>query len=223
MTQKRSSPRKRSNPKQQKKSKAPNKMIIIALIVIIIGIVGVTAGWLMMNTPSDTNTNGTDDVNAIATIDTSKGIIKVELYEDTVPETCENFIKLANDGFFDGLIFHRVMDDFMIQAGNTNPDGSTKESPYGNIVFEASQDIIHVDGAISMASTGAGVGGSAQFFICDGAQPGLDGSYATFGVTIDGMDVVRDIADEPHDSSYGSVGGGRPDSDIIIYSITIED
>jgi cyclophilin family peptidyl-prolyl cis-trans isomerase len=114
------------------------------------------------------------------------------------------------------------MDDFMIQAGNTYPDGSTKESPYGTIQFESTPDLSHEDGSISMASTGAGVGGSAQFFICDGAQPDLDGSYAVFGKTVDGIEVVRDIADEPHDSSYGSVGGGRPLEDVIIYSITIE-
>ena len=170
---------------------------------------------------NESQTNETS--NPIALIDTSKGTIKLELFLDKTPKTCENFIKLANEGFFDGLIFHRVMDDFMIQAGNTYPDGSTKESPYGNIVFEANQDITHIDGAISMASTGAGIGGSSQFFICDGKQSGLDGSYAVFGKTIEGLDVVRDIADEPHDSSYGSVGGGRPDSNIIINSITIED
>lgn len=223
MVKTKSSSRKRSNPKQQKKSKGPNNIMIIALIVIIIGIIGVAAGIMMMNAPSDTGPNGNSDVNAVATINTSKGIIKIELFEDLIPKTCENFIKLADEGFYDGMIFHRVMDDFMIQAGNTYPDGSTVESPYGNIVFETHQDVFHVDGAISMASTGAGLGGSAQFFICDGAQSGLDGSYAAFGKTIEGISVVRDIADESHDSSYGSVGGGRPNSDIIIYSVLIED
>jgi peptidyl-prolyl cis-trans isomerase A (cyclophilin A) len=194
--------------------------MIIAIVVIIIGIVGIAVGVWLMSTPPSTSD---EDGNPIAIIDTSKGVIKVELFEDICPKTCENFIKLANDGFYDGMIFHRVMDDFMIQAGNTYPDGSTKESPYGNIQFESDDSLSHVDGAISMASTGAGVGGSAQFFICDGAQSFLDGSYAVFGKTIEGIDVVRDIADEPHDSSYGSVGGGRPNTDIIISSITIED
>ena len=106
----------------------------------------------------------------------------------------------------------------MIQSGGFLPDGTQKSSPYGNIQFE-SNDLKHVDGAISMASTGAGVGGSAQFFICDGAQPGLDGSYAAFGKTIYGINVVQDIADEPQDGSYGSVGGGKPYNDIIIQKI----
>lgn len=157
----------------------------------------------------------------VATINTTKGVMKVKLFDSKMPVTVNNFIRLANEGFYDGMIFHRVMDDFMIQAGWMYPDGSTVESPYGNIAFEES-DVSHVDGAISMASTGSGVGGSSQFFICDGAQKGLDGHYAAFGVVIEGIDVLRDIADEPHDSSYGTVGGGKPYTDIIINSITVE-
>jgi len=190
-------------------------------IVVIIVCVAVALVLLGGNSP---NENGAEPgENPIAVIDTSKGIIRVELFQDKLPITCGNFIKLVNDGFYDGMIFHRVMDDFMIQTGNTFPDGSTVESPYGNIEFESSDEVSHEDGTISMASTGAGVGGSAQFFICDGNQSGLDGSYAAFGIVVEGIDVVRDIADEPHDSSYGSVGGGRPNEDVIIYSITIEE
>lgn len=156
--------------------------------------------------------------NPVAVLETSKGVIAVELYENQAPKTCQNFINLVDDDFYNGMIFHRVMDDFMIQAGNTMPDGSTKTSPYGNIE-EFEGGVSHENGAISMASTGAGVPGSAQFFICDGAQPSLDGSYAAFGKTIYGMDVVQDIADEPHDGSYGNAGGGRPNNDIIIENV----
>ena len=108
----------------------------------------------------------------------------------------------------------------MIQAGKSYPDGTTKTSPYGNIPFEGGGS--HVDGAISMASTGAGVGGSAEFFICDGDQTFLDGNYAAFGKVIEGIEVVRDIADDPNDGSLEpNPGGGKPLQDIIIYSITI--
>ena len=117
------------------------------------------------------------------------------------------------------MIFQRIGENFMIQTGGYLPDGTQKTSPYGNIQFETS-DVKHVDGAISMASTGAKVGGSAQFFICDGAQPSLDGNYAAFGVTIEGIDVVRAIAAKPH-SDLGD-GTGKPATDIIINSITIE-
>jgi len=102
----------------------------------------------------------------------------------------------------------------------TGCQGSEKQSPYGNINFEES-DVKHVDGAISMASTGAKVGGSAEFFICDGEQKGLDGPYAAFGVTIEGLDVVHAIAAVDHDNSHPA-GGGKPYTDIVINSITIE-
>jgi peptidyl-prolyl cis-trans isomerase B (cyclophilin B) len=125
------------------------------------------------------------------------------------------------------MIFHRIKDNFMIQAGKSYPDGSQEVSPYGNIEFEG--DGSHVDGAISMASTGAGVGGSAEFFICDGAQSGLDGDYAAFGLVIEGMGVVQAIAAVEHDNSLEPTpenpylpGGGKPLIDIIINSIIIE-
>jgi len=159
----------------------------------------------------------------IALIDTSEGMIVLELYDDEAPKTCENFIKLVNDGFYDGMIFHRVLDDFMIQAGSVFPDGTRKSSPYGNIDFEGlaqGNDASHVEGAISMASTAPGVGGSSEFFIMDAVRPDMDSSYAAFGKTIYGIEVVRGIADEPHDGSFGDVGGGKPTSgDIIINSI----
>ena len=144
----------------------------------------------------------------------------LELYQDKMPITCNNFIKLANDGFYDGMIFYRISDDFMIQAGRFFSDGSEDFSKYGNIDFEES-DLKHIDGAISMASTGVKVGGSSEFFICDGEQAFLDGNYAAFGVTIEGLDIVRNIASQPHDNS-SPAGGGKPYTDIIINSITIE-
>jgi len=161
------------------------------------------------------------DENPISLFDTSLGMIVLELFEDKTPITAGNFIKLANDGFYDGMTFYRISDDFMIQAGRYFPDGSEDQSPYGNIEFETHEDVKHVDGAISMASTGAGVGGSGEFFICDGAQLFLDGNYAPFGVVIEGIDVMRNIAAQPHDNS-NPAGGGVPIEDIIINSITIE-
>jgi cyclophilin family peptidyl-prolyl cis-trans isomerase len=159
--------------------------------------------------------------NPTAIIDTSKGIIKIELYLDKVPITVGNFVKLAEDGFYDGMIFHRIKDDFMIQAGNTFPDGSTASSPYGPIDLEIHEDARHIDGAISMARTSDPNSATSQFFICDKAQNFLDDNYAVFGVTIEGIEVVRDIADDEHDNS-SPAGGGKPLEDIIINTITIE-
>ena len=226
MTAKKRTERKRANEIKNKKPVKSRKPIII--VALLIGIIVVAAGIVfILYGPSNNGTknqdSGSSTENPVAIINTSKGIIEIELFENITPKTVENFVKLANDGFYNGMIFHRILDDFMIQAGNTYANGTTKTSPYGNIVFESNSELTHEDGAISMASTGAKVGGSAQFFICDGAQSSLDGNYAVFGKTIEGINVVRDIADEPHDSSYGSVGGGKPLEDIIIYSITIEE
>lgn len=192
--------------------------LALAIIVLVIAVVAVV---VYQNIPSNAqNGNEISGGNPIAVFDTSLGIFKVELFEDKMPVTVNNFVKLVNDGFYDGMIFYRISDNFMIQAGRYFPDGSEQSSPYGNIQFETS-DVKHVDGAISMASTGTQVGGSAEFFICDGAQTFLDGNYAAFGVTIEGIEVVRDIASQPQDNS-NPAGGGKPFTDIIINSIIIE-
>lgn len=211
------SQRKRSNP-VKKQSILKSNGVKIGIVIIFIAIIAIAAVYLY-NSSGDEG-NGISG-NPIAIIDTSMGTIKVELYKDKVPNTCENFIKLTNDGFYDGMTFYRISNDFMIQAGRYFPDGSEKQSPYGRIEFETHPDVKHIDGAISMASTGAKVGGSSEFFICDGEQSFLDGNYAPFGVVIEGIEVVRQIATQPHDNS-NPAGGGVPLDDIIINSITIE-
>ncbi len=163
------------------------------------------------------------DEDKVAVIETTMGTIKVDLYDDEAPETCENFIKLANDGFYDGLVFHRVIDDFMIQGGGFTQD-QTREESDSISAFEGG--LSHIDGAVSMASTAAGEPGSSQFFICDGAQNGLDGDYAVFGKTIEGMEVVREIAQVETTTKYLSTGQPMDDwpvEDVIINSITIVD
>jgi cyclophilin family peptidyl-prolyl cis-trans isomerase len=223
-----SSDRRRSRPvtKHSPTYKLKRNKPALFLVILIIFMLVFSSFYVIFNSLTGSDDTSDNEVTydtqyPVAEINTSKGLIAVELYTDEMPITCQNFIDLANDGFYDGMIFHRVMDDFMIQAGKSYPDGSTSTSPYGNIVYEDS-DVSHVDGAISMASTGERVGGSAEFFICDESQTGLDGSYAAFGKTIQGIEVVRNIANEPHDGSFGEVGGGRPvEGDIIINSITI--
>jgi len=210
--------RKRSNP-AQKKSPLKNRGVQIGVVLVVIIFIAVSVYAFYPRTPTDNTPTPTG--NPIAVISTTMGTIKVELYADEMPITTANFVKLVNDGFYNGMIFHRVMEGFMIQAGYMFPDGTTEESPYGSIEYEDNADVTHVDGAISMASTADRVGGSSQFFICDGAQHGLDGRYAAFGKTIEGQDVVTAISHVPRDNSYGSVGGGKPTTDVIINSITI--
>ena len=179
-------------------------------------------------TVSDGENSVSSDVNVviageypIALMDTSKGMIVLELYSYKAPKTVENFIKLANDGFYDNLMFHRVIDDFMIQGGGYYANGTIKESPYGAIDLEINPDIHHVDGAIAMARTSEPNSATSQFYICDGAQSYLDDQYAVFGVTIEGMDVVRAIASVETTRKYGLQDW--PITDIKIHTIKIED
>ncbi len=214
------SKRKRAgNPPSTQPKKSSRKWIFSAVVIFIICIAVVA--FVLLQKPSSNNGNTpAPEGNPIAVFNTSIGTFKVELFKDKMPITTNNFVKLINDKFYDGMIFHRISDNFMIQAGRYFPDGSQKTSPYANIAFETS-DVKHVDGAISMASTGAKVGGGAEFFICDGAQSFLDGNYAAFGVVTEGIGFVQDIASQPQDNS-SPAGGGKPLTDIIINSIRIE-
>jgi len=132
----------------------------------------------------------------VVRIETTAGVIKVRLDPDHAPISVANFLQYARDGFYDGTIFHRVIDDFMIQGGGFT-SGMVRKETRAPIVLEVSPDLHHLDGAISMARTGDPNSATAQFFICDGAQPRLDGQYAVFGVVTEGLDVVRQIASVP--------------------------
>ena len=155
-------------------------------------------------------------------LETTEGDIVIELY-DEMPVTAGNFEKLVREGFYDGVIFHRVIDNFMIQGGGYYQNMERKASPYGPIDLEIHPDVRHVDGAISMARGEDPDTATSEFFICDGEQSFLDDSYAAFGVVIDGIEFVRDIADDEHDGSMEpNPGGGVPEENIIINTITIE-
>ena len=125
------------------------------------------------------------------------GVIKLELYPDMAPITVENFTKLAGEGFYDGLIFHRVINGFMIQGGD--PEGTGMGGSGENIKGEfaingVATDISHVRGVISMARSRSYNSASSQFFIVHQDATYLDGQYAAFGRVIEGMDVVDAIA-----------------------------
>ncbi|MBS3778018.1 MAG: peptidylprolyl isomerase [Candidatus Thermoplasmatota archaeon] len=133
-------------------------------------------------------------INPIAIMDTSLGSMSFELYPDQMPITTQNFIELTTIDFFNDLIFHRVIDDFVIQGGGFYADGRSKESPFESIPLETHPDITHVDGAISMARTNDPNSATSQFFICDGAQHFLDGDYAAFGKILIGFETLQKIA-----------------------------
>jgi peptidyl-prolyl cis-trans isomerase A (cyclophilin A) len=197
---------------KQRKMQKIKKIGICLLIVCIIVSISVYAYITKPETKPATH-------NRIATIETNMGTIKIELYEDKAPITTANFISLAQSGFYNGTIFHRVIDDFMIQGGGFTPDMQQKTSD--QIPFEYDPDLTHVDGAVAMASTGAKVGGTCQFYICDGAQPFLDGNYTVFAQVIDGMDVVRQIASVSTHTENGM--DDVPVEDVIIIDVTIDE
>ena len=124
-------------------------------------------------------------------------LIKIELYPDIAPETVKNFEKLVLEGFYDGLIFHRVIEGFMIQGGC--PDGTGMGGPGYNIKGEFSSngvknDLKHTKGVISMARSMRPDSAGSQFFIMHKDAPHLDGEYAAFGKVVEGIDVVDEIA-----------------------------
>lgn len=130
------------------------------------------------------------------------GIIKAELYPDIAPITVENFVKLIEDKFFDGLIFHRVIAGFMIQGGGYDEDGNQKEAASIKGEFDGNgihNPLKHTRGVLSMARTMFPNSASSQFFIMHDDAPHLDGQYAAFGKVTEGMEVVDEIAEAPTD------------------------
>ena len=149
-----------------------------------------------------------------AVFETNKGTFEIELFTEKAPITTKNFIDLTEKGFYNGLIFHRVIDGFMIQGGD--PDGRGTGGPGYTIDDEFHPDLRHdTEGILSMANSGPNTGGS-QFFITLAPTPWLDGKHAVFGKVTRGMNVVKAI---------GKVEKGamdKPVEDIIMNKITIK-
>ena len=158
--------------------------------------------------------------NPIVTITMANGdVMKAELYPEIAPNTVNNFISLIKKGFYDGLIFHRVINGFMIQGGC--PDGTGMGGPGYEIPGEFTKngfknDLVHEAGVLSMARAMNPNSGGSQFFIMHKAAPHLDGSYAAFGKIIEGMDVVNRIATQ--DTDYQD----RPLDEQKMASVTVD-
>lgn len=170
------------------------------------------------NAQSGDNSNAE---NPVATITMNDGkTITVELYYDKAPNTVKNFISLANKGFYDGLTFHRVINNFMIQGGDPNGDGTGNPgySIKGEFSANGVQNTIsHVRGVISMGRTMASYDSAGcQFFICQADRTSLDGQYAAFGMVTDGLDVVDEIA------SVETNSNDKPVTDVIIKTIKVD-
>lgn len=158
--------------------------------------------------------------NPIVTIELENGrVMKAELYPEVAPNTVKNFVSLVQKGFYNGLIFHRVIRGFMIQGGC--PDGNGTGGPGYGIKGEFSgngfqNDLSHTPGVLSMARAQNPNSAGSQFFIMHAAAPYLDGEYAAFGKLTEGLEVVDEIANMPTDYM------DRPLEDVVMKSVTID-
>jgi peptidyl-prolyl cis-trans isomerase B (cyclophilin B) len=147
-----------------------------------------------------------------AIIRTNHGPIHLELYPDEAPKTVNNFVKLANDGFYDRVIFHRVIPDFMIQGGD--PTGTGSGGP--GYTFEDEFNDHKVErGALAMANAGPNTNGSQFFIVTSESAPWLDGKHTVFGKVTEGMDVVDEISEVPRDAR------DKPHDDVVIEDVAV--
>lgn len=198
-------------------------VILVGISAMLIGLIGCSN-----NKASSPNNDEANEVSVeskdelpIATIEIKGfGTIKAELYPDKAPNTVNNFISLSNSGFYDGLIFHRVIKGFMNQGGD--PDGIGTGGPGYSIKGEFSSngytknDLKHTAGVLSMARASNPDSAGSQFFIMAEDASYLDGDYAAFGKVIEGMDVVEAI------NSVETDGNDKPLKDVVIESITVD-
>jgi cyclophilin family peptidyl-prolyl cis-trans isomerase len=149
-----------------------------------------------------------------ATLHTNHGAIELDLFDDDAPETVQNFLKLSRDGFYDGVIFHRVIPDFMIQGGD--PTGTGTGGPGYQFEDEINQHKVE-RGALAMANAGPNTNGSQFFIVTTDAAPWLDGKHTVFGRVTSGMDVADEISEVPRDAR------DRPREDVVIERVEVAD
>ncbi|MGZ4364086.1 MAG: peptidylprolyl isomerase [Gaiellaceae bacterium] len=147
-----------------------------------------------------------------ATMTTTEGPIVFELFEEDAPKTVANFKQLAGQGFYDGLIFHRVIKDFMVQGGC--PEGTGTGGP-GYTFEDEFNDHKIVRGALAMANAGPNTNGSQFFIVTADAAPWLDGKHTVFGRVTEGMDVVDKISELPRDAR------DKPHDDVVMESVSV--
>jgi cyclophilin family peptidyl-prolyl cis-trans isomerase len=147
-----------------------------------------------------------------ATLHTNRGDIAVELFDDDAPKTVDNFLSLARKGFYDGVIFHRVIPDFMIQGGD--PTGTGSGGPGYTFEDEFNEQPV-ARGALAMANAGPNTNGSQFFIVTAESCPWLDGKHTVFGRVTDGMDVVDAI------STLDSDARDRPREDVVIERVEL--
>lgn len=190
------------------------------ILLIIAVVFGLTSCAPTKTTTGTTQTEGKtmDTTKTVAVIKTNMGTIEIELFKDKTPKTVENFVGLAKKNYYDGIIFHRVIDGFMIQGGDPTGTGRGGQSLWGGKFSDEFDPSLKHDspGIISMANAGPNTNGS-QFFITLAPTPHLNGKHTVFGKVILGMDVVQAIGKVETNAQ------DRPVKDVKMESVTIEE
>jgi len=196
------------------------KKIILPLFLVMLSLGTLLAYGKLNNVNSNIPDKGNffmSDSITVAIIKTNMGTIEIELFADKTPKTVENFVGLAEKGYYNGVIFHRVIKDFMLQGGDPTGTGSGGASFWGGkFEDEFVSDLNHnTPGILSMANAGPNTNGS-QFFITLIATPWLDGKHTVFGKVINGMDVVYTIGE------VQTKAGDKPINAVIMEGVIIE-
>lgn len=204
------------------------KYRMIAGILAFAACSGLMTGCVRKANDSSADTASANAVEEVSETYAVGGSFTITLYPDIAPESCANFEKLINDGFYNGLTFHRVVEDFMAQGGDPNGDGTggSAENVLGefsaNPEFKGENTLSHQRGIVSMARANDYNSASSQFFICYTDCSFLDGSYAAFGEVTEGMDVVDDFLKV--ERAYGNDNAlSYPKKPIVIISATMID
>jgi len=192
------------------------RMSLFFVLILFIGLMNGNSN--NQNLTQEQEKQDMNDSTVVAVIKTNMGTIEIELFESQTPKTVANFVGLAEKGYYNGVIFHRVIDNFMIQGGDPTGTGRGGDSFWGGkFADEIVPSLKHdVPGILSMANAGPNTNGS-QFFITLVATPWLDGKHTVFGKVIAGMDVVNAIG-----KVQTSKPGDKPLQDVVMESVTIE-
>ncbi len=218
------SPKMTAKQRQEQAAKQQKKeMVIIACIAVVVAIAVAVALLISMREPGKEGygaTLETAKVTHVATIEIEgRGTIKAELYGQTAPVSVNNFVELAESGFYDGLTFHRIINGFMMQGGAGNDDSPAVEPIHGEFSENGFENnLLHKKGVLSMARVDDMNSATSQFFILHEDHPSLNGKYAAFGRVIEGQDIVDEICEEFPSSENTIPLENQP----VIKSITIE-
>lgn len=227
--------------KKARKSSQTGSRRTYIIVGIVIVIIAAAAGYFAYSSLRATTTSTTTSVTTTtatgqsglvyAVFDTSQGTFEAELFQNETPKTVANFVSLADSGFYNNLVWHRIVKGFVIQTGDPdtkngagNPCTWGQGSSTTSIPFEYVSSLHNDYSYIGMASTGDGVPGTSQFYINLANNTSLDGNYAVFGKVISGMNVVNVIGNLPVSTACTSSGGSPPadPSQAMLISVTIQ-